>query len=478
MTVTSIGTPELFLGQKQLLEIDLPSLVQHPFWVLDWEAVEHSEVFWCGVLLFASGVLCSAAGIGGGGIYVMLLMNVGRLSPRDAVPLSKAVVFMGAAVTLVLNVSRMFFQPRKQGQDEAVLVDWNVCRLVVPTALLGTLLGVLLNAKAPDWVIVSMLTAVLAFMTVVVMRKGQEQYLKEVQALPSAGADAEMPEGEREPLLSAGADDTEAQAAPLPAASPTAQGAAERKPVVATKDHGTVEAQTKAVKHSDVVCSISVLLVVIVGGIVRYLALLCGKEMRGAPPDTVGYGCKDMVLQAIFSHQMETWMAYPASAKFVEGFAFGLPVWTCLGAATYFGRYVALQGGWELKTVLTFQVTGAAAGLLAGLVGIGGGLIFSPFFLLMGLDPASSVATSSTCVMFTSASTTFQYLFTYRIRMSLALVYGAANLVASYFGTLLVHRLQDMARPSYITFIVATSVAISALLSCVKLAEVLQAPEQ
>ena len=50
----------------------------------------------------------------------------------------------------------------------------------------------------------------------------------------------------------------------------------------------------------------------------------------------------------------------------------------------------------------------------AGLVGIGGqeikvaglhgarlcagGLIFSPFFLLMGVDPSVAVATSSTCV--------------------------------------------------------------------------------
>ncbi len=38
------------------------------------------------------------------------------------------------------------------------------------------------------------------------------------------------------------------------------------------------------------------------------------------------------------------------------------------------------------------------------------GLIFSPYFLLMGIEPATAVATSSTCVIFTSSSTTFQLL--------------------------------------------------------------------
>ena len=60
------------------------------------------------VVLFLSGVLCSAAGIGGGGIYVAVLMVLGALSPHDAVPLSKAIVFFGAIATLIVNTGRMF----------------------------------------------------------------------------------------------------------------------------------------------------------------------------------------------------------------------------------------------------------------------------------------------------------------------------------------------------------------------------------
>merc|ERR550514_1917165 len=102
-------------------------------------------------------------------------------------------------------------------------------------------------------------------------------------------------------------------------------------------------------------------------------------------------------------------------------------------------------------------------GLLAGLVGIGGGLIFSPFLLMCGIEPSVAVATSSTCVIFTSSSTTLQYLLIDRIRMALAVVYGIVNCTASYFGTKAVHHVQDNygKQRSFITFIVAFAVAVS-----------------
>jgi len=62
-----------------------------------------------------------------------------------------------------------------------------------------------------------------------------------------------------------------------------------------------------------------------------------------------------------------------------------------------------------------------------------------------------------------------QYIFTDRIIMSLAIVYGVVNMFASLLGTCLVHYIQDrFARKSYITTIVAIGVAISALLSVAK----------
>merc|ERR1719316_2677797 len=78
----------------------------HPFPSWGWEDVKTTPLVICSIVLFFGAVLCSAGGIGGGGIYVTVLMVAGQLSPHDAVPLSKAVVFTGSLASLVLNLRK------------------------------------------------------------------------------------------------------------------------------------------------------------------------------------------------------------------------------------------------------------------------------------------------------------------------------------------------------------------------------------
>merc|ERR1719271_1896741 len=107
---------------------------------------------WCSIAMAIGGVLCAAAGIGGGGIIVTVLMVCGALTPYDAVPLSKAVVFFGAMMQLALNWGKK--QTTQNGESEKELIDWSIVRLIVPMALTGTLMGVLLNFGTPGWSIV------------------------------------------------------------------------------------------------------------------------------------------------------------------------------------------------------------------------------------------------------------------------------------------------------------------------------------
>merc|ERR1712032_1015407 len=106
------------------------------------------------------------------------------------------------------------------------------------------------------------------------------------------------------------------------------------------------------------------------------------------------------------------------------------PIVLCV-LATVYNSYLCVGEECIMPSeIVKYSAMAAFTGCFAGLVGIGGGLIFSPFFLAMGLDPSVAVATSSTCVLFTSSSTTLQYLLTGRIIMSLTLFYGVTNLLA------------------------------------------------
>merc|ERR1719277_2466303 len=168
---------------------------------------------------------------------------------------------------------------------------------------------------------------------------------------------------------------------------------------------------------------------------------------------------------------MEGWMSDPTRAGWAMLLTLVLPISACLVVMAFYSKSCIQQARWKPHEVATYVVMGMLTGCLAGLVGVGGGLIFSPFFLAMGVEPMVAVATSSTCVIFTSSSTTLQYLLTDRIIVSLTCVYGVMNVLASYAGTAFVHFLQDRfaARKSYITAIVAAGVLVSAVLSLAKL---------
>merc|ERR1719321_1567831 len=172
--------------------------------------------------------------------------------------------------------------------------------------------------------------------------------------------------------------------------------------------------------------------------------------------------CSHPVLTTVFGAHMEQWMENEGLANLIQGVMIIVPIWICLSIAMFYGYKVLQEDGWQLRHIMVYQSVALLTGLLAGLVGIGGGLILSPFFVIYGVEPSIAVATSSTCVIFTSSSTTFQYLLMDRIRITLAAFYGVANLFASFLGTSLVHHLQDTfaSRKSYITFIVAVGVAL------------------
>eukprot|EP00405_Crypthecodinium_cohnii_P009584 CAMPEP_0206426578 /NCGR_PEP_ID=MMETSP0324_2-20121206/4446_1 /ASSEMBLY_ACC=CAM_ASM_000836 /TAXON_ID=2866 /ORGANISM="Crypthecodinium cohnii, Strain Seligo" /LENGTH=511 /DNA_ID=CAMNT_0053891529 /DNA_START=157 /DNA_END=1692 /DNA_ORIENTATION=+ len=506
----------------------------HPFWVFQWELLWHPEVAASCVALFLAAVLCSASGIGGGGIYVAVLMVLGRVSTHNAVPLSKAIVFFGAVASTLLNLRR---QLAEGGDDRhKTNIDFDACRVVVPMALFGTYMGVVLNFHVPEKVIVVTLAVILCGMTVMVVQTAWKQHKEEEDNAKGWGPlDADV-EAETEPLMRRGlvgrpssaplpsAPNTTAAAAagesgghyaaassaggkaaattttsavstPPAAPAPTTVGerGGESEDIPAEKGKDYCSSSSKASSHrscgsgafvslpsilkpggnsfskADVISALLLVCLVVFCGVLRFHVHACRAEQTG---HGVPGSCRHPIMNTIFGGHFEAWVSNHFLSVFLPFLVIAAPVGCCLAMSIYYGR-TARSSGWRRSKILAYQFTAMCTGLLAGLVGIGGGLIFSPFFLLMGMEPHVAVGTSSTCVLFTSSSTTIQYLFTDRILMSLALVYGVVTLLGSSGGTTLVHALQDTfsTKKSYITWVVAAGVATSAVLSLAKFVE-------
>ncbi|MBM5806746.1 MAG: sulfite exporter TauE/SafE family protein [Cyanobacteria bacterium M_surface_10_m2_179] len=93
---------------------------------------------------------------------------------------------------------------------------------------------------------------------------------------------------------------------------------------------------------------------------------------------------------------------------------------------------------WDLLPLLPL---GILAGLLSGLLGIGGGLIFSPLLLALGLSPHQALATSTLAILPTTMAGSWAHLRSGLVppRSVLAIAAGAiaGSLVFSHAGSVL-----------------------------------------
>eukprot|EP00747_Dinoflagellata_sp_TGD_P183084 gnl/TRDRNA2_/TRDRNA2_37755_c1_seq1.p1 gnl/TRDRNA2_/TRDRNA2_37755_c1~~gnl/TRDRNA2_/TRDRNA2_37755_c1_seq1.p1 ORF type:complete len:571 (+),score=91.60 gnl/TRDRNA2_/TRDRNA2_37755_c1_seq1:193-1713(+) len=464
-------------------KVDKPP--KHPLWKFEMNYLSGGrtcDVMLCSIALFFASILCSAGGIGGGGIFVTVLMTAGKLEPQNAVPLSKGIVFMGSLSSLFLNMKKTVVD---YNNDKQALIDYNLCRLVVPGALSGTLLGVLLNRHLSDSLTVSVLCIILVLMTFGITREAFHQHMVEQgQQLDSAEPGKQHdPSSPEEPgffstmhsLLTAYVSGSSATDT-----GGTHGGGSSSQDRFGSKDEpspsglaciaaSVPRARRSSMKLKDYGILAFLLVVVIVCGTLRFHSNACSNAVKTSDPHREA--CEHPLAKLFSAGQLESWMSQSPGHSLVSILVMGIPLFLGLMFCCYYSRSCIVDEGFSLQTVLSIQFMAIVTGMLAGLVGIGGGLIFSPFFLLIGVDPGVAVATSATCVVFTSSSTTMQYLFTDRIVISLTVVYGFATLIASWIGTSLVHHLQDSfaTKKSYITGIVSLGLAISTLLAIIEL---------
>eukprot|EP00276_Gloeochaete_wittrockiana_P009966 CAMPEP_0184660296 /NCGR_PEP_ID=MMETSP0308-20130426/33370_1 /TAXON_ID=38269 /ORGANISM="Gloeochaete witrockiana, Strain SAG 46.84" /LENGTH=379 /DNA_ID=CAMNT_0027100787 /DNA_START=488 /DNA_END=1624 /DNA_ORIENTATION=+ len=82
------------------------------------------------------------------------------------------------------------------------------------------------------------------------------------------------------------------------------------------------------------------------------------------------------------------------------------------------------------------------AGLVAGMLGLGGGVVKSPLMLvLLGMHPAVVVATSLYMITFTSFTSVSEFFLMGSLSLQNALLWGAAGLMGAIFGQIAVEAL-------------------------------------
>jgi hypothetical protein len=90
-----------------------------------------------------------------------------------------------------------------------------------------------------------------------------------------------------------------------------------------------------------------------------------------------------------------------------------------------------------VTTALLAVALGFAAGLLAGMFGVGGGILFVPTLVLLGLDQLEAEATSLLAILPTVAAGVWRQRRYGNVRRRTALVVGLASIPGVAAGSLL-----------------------------------------
>lgn len=132
--------------------------------------------------------------------------------------------------------------------------------------------------------------------------------------------------------------------------------------------------------------------------------------------------------------------------------------------------YPFLQGDmhWTKPRVLIFPIYCIVAGVAAGLLGIGGGMVKGPIMLEMGILPPVQSATASFMILFTSSSTTLQFViagqFPGNLQYDYALWFALCGFLGGLTGQSVVSYLvKKYKRESIIVYLLSVTIGISAV---------------
>ncbi|GMP28311.1 hypothetical protein CsSME_00003912 [Camellia sinensis var. sinensis] len=360
------------------------------------------------VIGFFGAALGSVGGVGGGGIFVPMLTLIIGFDPKSSTAISKCMI-MGAAGSTVYYNLRL-----RHPTLDMPLIDYDLALLFQPMLMLGISIGVTFNVMFADWMVTVLLIILFLGTSSKALFKAIETWKKETMMKKEA---AKQLESESKAL-----DGSGEEYKPLP--SGPGASANEEVPLqynIYWKELG--------------------LLVFV------WVAFLAVQVMMTY---TVTCSVKYWILNFLQ-------VPIAVSVTLYEA--------VCLYKGT---RVIASKGkeitNWKAHMLFLYCCCGIVAGMVGGLLGLGGGFILGPLFLELGIPPQVASATSTFAMVFSSSMSVVQYYLLKRFPVPYAAYFVLVATIAAFTGQHVVRRVIGLlGRASIIIFILALTIFVSAI---------------
>ncbi|TVU09265.1 hypothetical protein EJB05_42723, partial [Eragrostis curvula] len=352
----------------------------------------------------------SVGGVGGGGIFVPMLALIIGFDPKSSTAMSKCMI-MGAAVSTVYYNLTL-----RHPTLDMPLIDYDLALLIQPMLMLGVSIGVIFNVIFPDWLVTALLIIIFLVTSTKAFLKGVETWKKETIAEREAAKRVEQICQEPEHATTIPTE---------PAVAATAKTASDEK--------------------------------------TSFLKNVYWRE----------FGLLAFVWMAFLGLQIAK--NYTSSCSVLYWVLNSLQIPVSVGVTMYeahglmTGKRVLSSKGSQQSTLkprqlFVYCLFGILAGIVGGLLGLGGGFIMGPLFLELGIPPQVSSATATFAMMFSSSMSVVEYYLLHRFPVPYAAYFAAVAFIAAIIGQHCVTRLIHwLGRASLIIFILASMIFISAI---------------
>lgn len=447
------------------------------------------------IVWFVAAGVATACGVGGGGIYVPLGILLLGFAPKPSSGLSQASIFGASLGGLGLNlrnkhpfttkisgghVASVPFN-KHQVSTESVqyfarpLIDFDMALFLAPMEMAGAVLGVVIQKILPNWLYLLLAAVILSYTAYKTYGKFKDTHEKEVAAREAAQEQEQTPQnGSLEELLPKDDMDTTTEKndvltldqiseAPKNTDHHQETVGEESSSEYSTEHSGTTDAEkVERRQHWLEKDSRQFPREKLLGLLVLWMGLLLLTFLKG------GKGVESIIGITCAS----PWYAVLVVIQFG---------WT-LGISAFFGYRLLKQTEdkvacdypfhpqdvhWDFQKVCFYAFFTFLAGVVAGLIGVGGGMVLGPLMLVMGINPRVSTATTATMIVLTSSSVAVLFVTAGLVPWQYAACFFSVCLVGAYVGkTKIDAYVKKTGRASILILLLSIIIAL-ATLGCV-----------
>lgn len=410
--------------------------------------------------------LGAVSGTGGGGIIAPIYIIILSLPIQVAIPIGAVTVLGGSIASTSINWTR------RHPLADRVLIDWDLILVMEPLTLAGALVGTLFHRMLSEKLLVVLLVLLLSMTAHTTLSKASRMYMAEIRYIrhlrtgggisPTMSPNSIQSQGTFDPAVSEPRSDkyTSANLKMSDSGRNKLDDVEKEEILILNPDFVTLRSelmqQEKFTPRSKIIA------VCLIVAVITFLNVMVGGGSYNSPWDIV---CGSVAF----------WVVHVIMVAFLIASAWAAQTYVVARhEIKELVRFDYVHGDikWDARSAIIYPAVFVTAGLFAGTLGIGGGVITVPIMLAMGVHPGVVSATSSCMILFTSfASVTAFWIFGL-----ILLDFAVVAFFVGFFSTLigqLIHRKarqarsasgRDFERNSYTAFAIGGVVLVSALL--------------